>query len=422
MTCDGDRAARSSGRLTRAGERRHLLDGAPAGPETAEAAPAARGLPARPPRRWSRARPARAAPTSTGWRPRCGPRAPRPARRYRAALAQRNALLARVRAARREDSLGRLGSRAGDRAAELIAARAAAVDELAEPFAAAATELGLAAPLALALPAPLRGRRARGDRGRARRAPRRRPGPGLQLPRPAPRRDRGDGRRPRRAPLRLAGRAAHRPARASVRRAHGPARRRGATPPLMLLDDVMSELDAERRAPARRAPRRRRGPVPDHGDRARPAPRRRRPARDRAARRSADRASRRRGGVSAGARRAAEPRRGARRRSARSTAPQTLLAAVQMAWPQVAGRGDRGRGGRRSPSATEWSRSAAAPRSGRRSSTSSRPSSWSASTRPSRRPGPGCGSPPTPLVTIALGRERAARHRGCAPALRTLYP
>ena len=60
-------------------------------------------------------------------------------------------------------------------------------------------------------------------------------------------------RRPRPARLRLAGPAAARPARAAAGRARRHRARARGAPPLLLLDDVMSELDATRRARARRA-------------------------------------------------------------------------------------------------------------------------------------------------------------------------
>ena len=69
----------------------------------------------------------------------------------------------------------------------------------------------------------------------------------LHRPRPAPRRPRAPARRARAARVRLAGRAAPGAAGAAAGRARGARRERGA-PPLMLLDDVMSELDAGRRS------------------------------------------------------------------------------------------------------------------------------------------------------------------------------
>ena len=107
----------------------------------------------------------------------------------------------------------------------------------------------------------------RGAARRARRAPRRRPPARLHRARPAPRRAA--------ARARAAGRCARSARRASsasaCSRCCSPSARCcsscAAAPPLMLLDDVMSELDAERRAAPGRAAARRR-PGADHGHRA----------------------------------------------------------------------------------------------------------------------------------------------------------
>ena len=156
-------------------------------------------------------------------------------------------------------------------------------------------------------------------------------------------------RRARAARLRLAGRAAPGAARAAAGRARGARRRRAARTPLMLLDDVMSELDARppRRGSssccARRRPERRsRRPTSTHV-----------PGRRRAA--TSTRLAVADGAVLAGGgaprERAARPRplaRGARRRSQRALAPATLLAEVQRVWPAAAGAAIAARGDARS--------------------------------------------------------------------------
>ena len=95
----------------------------------------------------------------------------------------------------------------------------------------------------------------------------------------------------------------------------------GRPAPLMLLDDVTSELDADHRAPARRAPGRRRRPGADDGHRARPPPGVRRAQRHRDPRRPPARRGRRRPTAS-GVRRA-KPQLDRRTRSARSSATRS---------------------------------------------------------------------------------------------------
>ena len=218
---------------------------------------------------WSRARPRCAAPTSTRSSPRCGRRAPATRRAYAQALAQRNALLARVRA----------GAPPRRRCAAWDLELAATASRCARPRRARSTlvagasprraaDLGLARRARGALPAALARRRRRGARGRARRARRRRPRARLHRPRPAPRRPRAFARRARAARLRLAGPAAAGAARAAAGRARGARRERGAVP-VMLLDDVMSELDPDRRS-ALGASRRRARRSHDDRPRARP--------------------------------------------------------------------------------------------------------------------------------------------------------
>ena len=243
---DGDGPSAAVASVIRAEGRRHLLDGSP--PIRRRSLPTA-------PRR--RLRPDRLALVK-------GPPAERRAhidrfaaarwpsrselrQRFGQALAQRNALLARVAARRRPGRPRRLGRDAGrgrrpaDRRARRGGRRAGV---------ALCRGRGRARP-----------RRRRRDRLRAARprAPRRSCAPGS---RSAARRTCGSGaarwgphldefaahpRGPPAAPLRLAGTAADGPARPALRRARGAARRRGASTPLLLLDDVMSELDPERR-------------------------------------------------------------------------------------------------------------------------------------------------------------------------------
>ena len=152
--------------------------------------------------------------------------------------------------------------------------------------------------------------------------------------------------------------------------------RRAATPPLLLLDDVMSELDAERRerlvarVDARRAGR-------GHHDRPRARPRRGgRPASSRLAVRD--------GAVheeALAAMSAPPPARAGRRRDPRARRPAragTTLGAVQRVWAEVVGE-RRSRPTRARPREARRRRSPwpARARSGPRSSTSCRPSSSS---------------------------------------------
>ena len=120
---------------------------------------------------------------------------------YSRALAQRNALLGahpgRRRRARRRSTPGTPSWRATG--VRLMADRArGGRRRCAPPFAELAGQLGLPGRGGAALPPALRGRRRRGPRGRAGRAPRRRPRARLHRPRPAPRRAAAAARRARR--------------------------------------------------------------------------------------------------------------------------------------------------------------------------------------------------------------------------------
>ena len=203
---------------------------------------------------WSRARRRCAARTSTRSSPRSGPRARRPAAPTRAALAQRNALVAAIRAGRAgrgtlpawDAELARHGialmarprRRRRPAAAALRRARRGpracprSPTSSTGPRSKAATEEELAAELA--------------ERARVR--PRAR----LHRPRAAPRRPRPAPRRPRAARLRLPRPAAARAARAAARRARGA---RGV--PRHAAADAARRRDVRaRRRPARPAGRR----------------------------------------------------------------------------------------------------------------------------------------------------------------------
>ena len=167
-------------------------------------------------------------------------------KRFGQALAQRNAMISRVAAGYGSpDGLDVWDAGLADAAAPLIAARAEAVAELAPPFAAALAELGLEGGELAYAP------RAEGDAEEIRagpaRAPRRRPRTRPQLLGPPPRR--AEARRSRGRALRKYGsqgqqRAALLALLFAEREALLAARR---VTPLLLLDDVMSELDPGRR-------------------------------------------------------------------------------------------------------------------------------------------------------------------------------
>ena len=151
------------------------------------------------------------------WPARAGTR-----RAYAAALAQRNALLASIRAGRASRaSLPAWDAELARHGVALMADRAATVERLRPRFAEHAAGLGLEGEV------DLRYRpRATDEPGRgARRAPRLRPRARLHRPRPAPRRPRLPPRAPRAARVRLARPAAARAAGAAARRARGAGRR-----------------------------------------------------------------------------------------------------------------------------------------------------------------------------------------------------
>jgi DNA replication and repair protein RecF len=165
--------------------------------------------------------------------------------RYGQALAQRNALLAGLAAGRSGGDLDVWDAALAEAAEELIAARAEAVAELAPPFAAAAAELGLAGEGAIEY-AP----RAEGDAERIRTGLAERREADLRLGRTSwgPHLDElkieAAGRSLRRYGSQGQQRAALLALLFAEREALLAAHR---VAPLLLLDDVMSELDPERR-------------------------------------------------------------------------------------------------------------------------------------------------------------------------------
>jgi DNA replication and repair protein RecF len=232
--------------LTRAGERRHRVDGSAVGPEHAARRPElALFLP-------DRLALVKGSPGNRRdhldqlcaalWPARAEVR-----RRYGRALAQRNALLARIRAgAAGPRTLAAWDGELARHGIELITARAEAVDHVGEAFEAAATELGLA------------------GKPEVRYRPRSGAGSAEELARELEQRRAGDvargftGHGPHLDELRIAcdGRELRRYGSQGEQRVALLALlfaerealvRAGRTPPLMLLDDVMSELDPERR-------------------------------------------------------------------------------------------------------------------------------------------------------------------------------
>jgi DNA replication and repair protein RecF len=186
--------------------------------------------------------------------------------RFGRTLAQRNALVQRIRAGLGEpDSLPSWDERLAAEAEPLMEARSEAVDVLAETFSELASGLGL--PEAEISYRP----RAAGATSWRRSSPpaHRGPGPCLHLLRAAARRGGASSRRQGPPPVRLPGPAAPRPPGPALRRAGGPDGG-GSGGPLMLLDDVMSELDPGHRELLSSLSARDRRPGCDHGDRVRP--------------------------------------------------------------------------------------------------------------------------------------------------------
>ncbi len=143
-------------------------------------------------------------------------------RSYGQALAQRNALIARIRSGRgSRASLSSWDAQLAEHGIALMSDRRGAVDLIAEPFARIGAELGLARwPFGLLSAALAHDRATRAGR-RARGAVRARPRARLHRPRAAPRRAGHRARRPRSAGLRISGAAAAGAARAAAGRARG---------------------------------------------------------------------------------------------------------------------------------------------------------------------------------------------------------
>ena len=250
------------------GDRRRLVDGSPA-PAATRRPPPWRSVHARPPGAGQGPARRRGAPTSTGFVAALWPARAEPRRRYARALAQRNALLGRIRARRDARFARRLGRRARGAGVELIAIGAAAAEALARPFAGrppswasartpsspTAAQSGGATPAELA--AELADARDRtspaGSAATARTSTSSR-----------------SRRRPRRAALRLAGPAAAGAAGAALRRARralpAGARRR------CCCSTTSPRSSTPSAAGALRAAGRRRRPGPDHRDRGRAPP------------------------------------------------------------------------------------------------------------------------------------------------------
>ncbi len=245
VRCDGDSHA-FLWSATRAGERRHLLDGSAAVPAAADfRPPIAVFLPDRltlvkgPPGA-RRAHVDRLA--AALWPARAEARD-----RYRGALVQRNALLARSRGASAPGSLDAWDTELAAAASELIATRAAAVGELAGGFEAAGTELGLAGPLALTYRPRCAG--ATPEEIAAELVDRRAADVARGFSAHGPHLDEVEVTVAARAVRRYGSQGEQRTALLALLFAERAALLAArATPPLMLLDDVMSELDPERRA------------------------------------------------------------------------------------------------------------------------------------------------------------------------------
>ena len=210
-----------------------------------------------------------AARTWTRWSPRCGRRAPETRRAYSAALAQRNALLASIRAGRASRaSLPAWDAELARHGVALMADRAATVERLRPRFAEHAAGLGLEGEVELRYRPRSKAADAADPGRRARRARRLGPRARLHRPRPAPRRPGVPPRGPRAARLRLARPAAPRSARAAARRARGAGLRARLRPAAA----ARRRHERARRHPPRaaRGPAAPRRPGRGHDDRARP--------------------------------------------------------------------------------------------------------------------------------------------------------
>ncbi len=148
VTADG-LSRRFLSSISRAEGRRHLVDGTPAGPEAAaQRPPLAVFMPDR--LTLVKGPPAGRRTHLDGFCAALWPARSEPRRRYSRALAQRNALLGRIRAgAASTDSLDAWDLELATAGVELIAIRTEAVGRLAAPFGEAAAALGLAGDAAL---------------------------------------------------------------------------------------------------------------------------------------------------------------------------------------------------------------------------------------------------------------------------------
>ena len=260
-------------------------------------------------------------------------------RRYSRALAQRNALVSRIRArAASVDSLDAWDAEVAEAGVELMDARAGAVDVLAPLFATAAGELGLEAPELRYAP---RSKAVAAEELRAELAERRESDLGRGFS--------GHGPHLDEVAIDLGGKAVRKYASQGQQRSallallfaeRDALLAERSEPPLMLLDDVTSELDPERRELLCERLSRGGGRPSLQRLRARICPRRASASssRSEAARPSAASTARSR------RREPAEGRAGPARSLAAAleavrseVAPQTLLAAVQESWSDAAG-------------------------------------------------------------------------------------
>jgi DNA replication and repair protein RecF len=226
--------------------RRHLLNGSPAPPDAADQRPAmAVFMPDR--LTLVKGPPAARRSHLDGFVAALHPARAEARRRYGRALAQRNALLGRIRAGGADSgSLDAWDAELAAAGIELIAARRAAVETLAPLFAGAAEELGLGAATTLAYRPRSPAEDADGLRGEL--AERRE----SDLARGFS----GHGPHLDELAIAVAGRAARRYASQGQQRTallallfaeRDALLEGGRTPPLLLLDDVTSELDPDRR-------------------------------------------------------------------------------------------------------------------------------------------------------------------------------
>jgi DNA replication and repair protein RecF len=165
---------------------------------------------------------------------------------YSRALAQRNALVARIRAgAARSEALDAWDSELARHGAAVMDARRAALGELQEPFARLARELGL--PGTSALEYRPRSKASDADGLRAELADRRADDLARGFTAHGPHRDDIALTRDRRALRSYGSQGQQRVALLALLFAEREVLAAAGRPPLMLLDDVMSELDAARR-------------------------------------------------------------------------------------------------------------------------------------------------------------------------------